>query len=88
MRQKSYEQTASADGAAMMVVRGNVLVFFLGSDDFPNEPKAAPARDLHISVEASGRGFKTIQTFALSAITEAHESVEGGKARGRVVVTP
>ena len=66
----------------------NIRVFFLGSDDFPAEAKAAAARDLNAALEAKWPGFETIQTFALSAIAEAHESVESRKARGRVVVTP
>ena len=66
----------------------NIRVFFLGSDDFPSEAKAAAVRDLNAALEAKWPGFETIQTFALSAIAEVHESVESRKARGRVVVTP
>ena len=60
----------------------NVRVFFLGSDDFPAEAKAAAARELNAALEAKWPGFETIQRFALSAIAEAHESVESRKARG------
>ena len=65
----------------------NIRVFFLGSDDFPSEAKAAAARDLNAALEAKWPGFETIQTFALPAIAEAHESIESRKARGRVIVT-
>jgi NADPH:quinone reductase len=65
----------------------NIRVFFLGSDDFPAEAKAAGARDLNAALEAKWPGFENIQTFALSAIVEAHEYVENRKARGRAVVT-
>jgi NADPH2:quinone reductase len=65
----------------------NIRVFFLGSDDFPAEAKAAAARDLNAALEAKWPGFENLQTFALTAIAEAHESVECRKARGRVVVT-
>jgi NADPH2:quinone reductase len=65
----------------------NIRAFFLGSDDFPPEAKAAAARDLNAVLEARWPGFETVQTFALPAIAEAHESVESREARGRVVVT-
>lgn len=65
----------------------NIRVFFLGSDDFPAEAKAAAARDLNAALGANWPGFDTIQRFALSEIAEAHENVESRKARGRVVVT-
>src|SRR5262249_47454026 len=57
----------------------NIRVFFLGSDDFPAEAKAAAARDLNAALEAKWPGFETIETFALSAIAEAHEYVESRK---------
>jgi NADPH2:quinone reductase len=65
----------------------NIRVFFLGSDDFPAEAKAAAARDLNAALKAKWPGFETIQRFALSEIAEAHEYVESRKVRGRVVVT-
>jgi NADPH2:quinone reductase len=65
----------------------NIRMFFLGSDDFPAEAKAAAARDLTAALQAKWPGFENIHTFALSATAEAHEYVERGKARGRVVVT-
>jgi NADPH2:quinone reductase len=65
----------------------NVRVFFLGSDDFPAEAKAAAARDLNAALEAKWPGFENIRRFTLSAIAEAHEYVESRKARGRVIVT-
>jgi NADPH2:quinone reductase len=65
----------------------NIRVFFLGSDDFPAEAKAAAAGELNAALGAKWPGFETIQPFALSEIAEAHEYVESRKARGRVVVT-
>jgi NADPH2:quinone reductase len=65
----------------------NIRLFFLGSDDFPAEAKAAAARDLNAALEAKWPGFETIHRFALPAIAEAHESVESRTTRGRVVVT-
>jgi NADPH2:quinone reductase len=68
-------------------VFNNNRVYFLGSDDFPAEAKNAAARDLNAALEAKWPGFENVQRFALSEIAEAHEAVESGKARGRVVVT-
>jgi NADPH2:quinone reductase len=64
----------------------NIGVYFLGSDDFPAEAKAAAARELNAALEAKWAGFANIQKFPLSETAAAHESVEGGKAGGRVVV--
>jgi NADPH:quinone reductase len=64
----------------------NVRLFFLGSDDFPAEAKAAAARDLNAALEAGWPGFEIGQRFPLSAIARAHEYVEGRRGSGRVVV--
>jgi NADPH:quinone reductase len=69
------------------LVFNNIRVFFLGSDDFPAEAKAAAARDLNAALEASWPGFETIERFTLAEIAKAHEYIESRKARGRVVVT-
>jgi NADPH2:quinone reductase len=65
----------------------NIRVFFLGSDDFPADAKAAAARDLSAALAAKWPGFKDIRRFALRAVEEAHESVESRKGRARMVVT-
>jgi len=64
----------------------NVRVFFLGSDDFPAEAKAAAAEDLNAALKAGWPGFEIGRRFPLSAIAEAHEYVEGRRGSGRVVV--
>jgi NADPH2:quinone reductase len=64
----------------------NVRVFFLGSDDFPAEAKAAAAEGLNAALAAGWPGFEIGQRFPLSAIAEAHEYVEGRRGPGRVVV--
>jgi len=66
----------------------NTRVFFLGSDDFPAEAKAAAARDLNAALEAGWAGFEAIRTFSLSEIADAHEAVERRTVRGRMVVIP
>jgi NADPH2:quinone reductase len=68
------------------LVFNNIRVYFLGSDDFPVETKASAARDLIGALEANWSGFKDIRKYSLSAIAEAHENVEGRKARGRAVL--
>jgi NADPH:quinone reductase len=69
------------------LVFNNIRVFFLGSDDFPAEAKAAAARDLNAALGANWPGFETIERFTLAEVAKAHEYVESRKARGRVVVT-
>jgi NADPH:quinone reductase len=64
----------------------NVRVFFLGSDDFPAEAKAAAARELNAAVDAGWLGLEIGQRFPLSAIAEAHEYLEGRPGPGRVIL--
>ena len=61
-------------------------MFFLGSDDFPAEAKAAAARELNAALEAGWPGFEIGRRFPLSAIAEAHDYLEGRRGSGRVVV--
>jgi NADPH:quinone reductase len=65
----------------------NIRVFFLGSDDFPAEAKAAAANALNAMLNAGWPGFKIDRHFPLANIAEAHEYVEGRRGSGRVVVT-
>jgi NADPH2:quinone reductase len=65
----------------------NVRVFFLGSDDFPADAKAAAAEGLNAALEARWPGFEIRRCFPLSAIAQAHEFLEGQRGSGRVVVT-
>lgn len=64
----------------------NIRVFFLGSDDFPAEAKAAAACELNGALDAGWPGFEIDRQFPLSAIAEAHEYLEGRRGSGRVVV--
>lgn len=65
----------------------NIQVFFLGSDDFPAEVKAAAARDLNAAFEAGWTGFDIAERIPLADIARAHDLVEQPVRRGRVVVT-
>jgi NADPH2:quinone reductase len=64
----------------------NARLFFLGSDDFPAEVKAAAALDLNAALAGGWPGFKIDQRFPLSAIAQAHEYLEGRRGTGRVVL--
>lgn len=64
----------------------NVCVFFLGSDDFPAEAKAAAAQGLNEALEAGWPGFEIGKRFPLESIAEAHEAVEERREAGRVIV--
>jgi len=65
----------------------NARIFLLGSDDFPIEVKIAAARELNAMLEEGWEGPRVARTFTLDDIALAHEAVESGSARGRVVVT-
>lgn len=64
----------------------NGRLFFLGSDDFPAEAKAAAARGLNEALDAEWSGFEIGNTFTLQSIAAAHEAVEGRQVTGRVIV--
>jgi NADPH:quinone reductase len=64
----------------------NVRLYFLGSDDFPPEVKAAAADGLNAALRAGWPGFDIGKRFPLSAISEAHECLEERRTSGRVVV--
>ncbi len=66
----------------------NTQLFFLGSDDFPPEAKAAAARDINAALEAGWSGFAIGERIPLSEIARAHELVEHPQYPGRIVVTP
>jgi NADPH2:quinone reductase len=64
----------------------NTRVYFLGSDDFPSEAKAAAARDINALLGSGWPGFSIDRAFTLAEIAEAHVQVESEGRRGRVVV--
>lgn len=65
----------------------NVRLFFLGSDDFPAEAKAAAARALNDALEGDWPGFEVEASLPLESIGKAHAIVEEHKTSGRVVVS-
>jgi NADPH2:quinone reductase len=70
------------------LIFNNVSLYFLGSDDFPAEAKAAAARDLNAALEANWFGFEKILALPLSEIALAHEHIENRLPAHRIVVCP
>jgi NADPH:quinone reductase len=64
----------------------NVRLYLLGSDDFPMTVKSAAARQLNEALSGGWPGFDIARRFRLEEITTAHECVEGGREKGRIVV--
>jgi NADPH2:quinone reductase len=64
----------------------NVRVFFLGSDDFPDEAKRVAVAGLNEALDREWPGFRVAERFSLRSIVEAHESLEARRGVGRVVV--
>jgi NADPH:quinone reductase len=69
-----------------LLVFKNIRVFFLGSDDFPAEAKAAATRDLNGALRTGWLGFEIGERVPLADIALAHELAEHPTRRGRVVV--
>ncbi len=65
----------------------NIQLFFLGSDDFPPEAKAAAARDINDALDGGWSGFGIGERIPLLEIARAHELAEHPQRPGRVVVT-
>jgi len=64
----------------------NIRLFFLGSDDFPQEAKTAATRDLNAALAAGWSGFQIGERIPLAEIARAHELVDHPARPGRVVV--
>ena len=64
----------------------NVRMFFLGSDDFAAEAKAAAAQGLNEALEGGWPGYEIGKVFPLERIAEAHEAVEGRRESRRIIV--
>jgi NADPH2:quinone reductase len=64
----------------------NATLYFLGSDDFPEEAKQQAAADLTELLAAGWAGYAVAPSFPLDEIAAAHVAVEQGSSSGRVVV--
>lgn len=65
----------------------NVTIRLLGSDDFPQEAKNAAGRDLTAAAAQSALSIPIAKVIPLAQIATAHELIESGRARGRIVVS-
>jgi NADPH2:quinone reductase len=65
----------------------NVTIRLLGSDDFPQEAKNAAGRDLTAAAAQSALSIPIANVVPLAQIATAHELIESGRARGRILVS-
>jgi NADPH:quinone reductase len=65
----------------------NVTIRLLGSDDFPQEAKDAAAGDLTRAAAQSALSVPVAEVVPLAQVAAAHELVESGTARGRVLLS-
>jgi NADPH:quinone reductase len=65
----------------------NVTIRLLGSDDFPQEAKDSAGRDLTSAAVQSALSVPVAAVMPLAQIAAAHELVESGQAKGRVLVS-
>lgn len=73
--------------AVWQLVFKNARLFFIGSDDIPEEAKYEATRDLDEALESGWGGLQIAARFSLDNIAAAHESVEQPKGPGRTIVT-
>lgn len=64
----------------------NVRLFFLGSDDFPEEAKRTAAEEINRALKTRWQGFQIGQIFELESIAKAHKVMEEGSVKGRVIL--
>lgn len=64
----------------------NLRVCFLGSDDFSEAASSRAARDITSALASGWSGYRIAERLPLGDIAKAHARVEGGEARGRVVL--
>ncbi len=66
----------------------NARLYFLGSDDFPEEAKRRAADDLSELLTRGWAGYPIRRVLPLDEIAAAHELVEQGGRHGRVLLDP
>jgi NADPH:quinone reductase len=84
----SYATNAAmAETPIWQLVFVNARLFFIGSDDIPQDAKLEATHDINRALEAGWQGLDIAERFPLDDIARAHEAVENPKKSGRVVVT-
>jgi NADPH2:quinone reductase len=78
--------TAKAAIPFWPLVFKNARVFFLGSDDFPEDAKVPAAAGVNALLDSGWRGFTIERRFSLDETAEAHEYLEARNRGGRVVL--
>jgi len=64
----------------------DIRLYFLGSDDFPEEARVAATRDLNDALQAGWSGFEIGERIPWPRSPRAHELAEHPVRRGRIVV--
>jgi NADPH2:quinone reductase len=64
----------------------NARLFFVGSDDVPDEAKAEAARDLNEALDAGWQGLDIAEIPPVAQTARAHELVEHPSKPGRVII--
>ena len=64
----------------------NAKIRLIGSDDLPDEAERRAVEDIESTLAAGVLRPRVGVRFPLERIADAHEAVEGGRARGRVIV--
>jgi NADPH:quinone reductase len=78
---------AIAETPVWQLVFVNARLFFIGSDDIPQDAKLEATRDINRALEAGWPGLDVAERFPLADIAKAHEAVENPQKPGRVVLT-
>ena len=68
-------------------VASRSTIRLLGSDDFPQEAKKAAGCDLTAAAAQSALSIPIANVIPLAQIATAHELMESGRARGRILIS-
>lgn len=65
----------------------NARLFFIGSDDFTPDEKTQATCAINRALESGWQGLPIAAKFPLEEVAAAHEMLETGQAKGRVIIT-
>ena len=75
-----------AEIPAWQLVFVNARLYFVGSDDVPDEAKIEATRDVNAALESGWQGLDIAEIVPLDQIARAHELVEHPAKAGRVIL--